>query len=162
MNNISGADENKKHRLIRKRVFVLIGILMVLTLMIILGLRHSSPKTTAYVPPKHNTINYVPPVPPSQPSPCKTPSQAAQEIGQVDCIGYTGYAYVPSSSQSCLTQNQNTLNGFAACIPSYKTFGHSILKQYSGKAIVVTGAITKSTSGIQIEVNNVQQIQAAQ
>ena len=162
MNNVSDADVNKKHRLISKKVCILIGILMVLALVIILGLRHSSPQTTPYVPPKHNTVNYVPPVPPSQPSPCKTPAQAAQEIGQVDCIAYTAYAYVPPSGQSCLTQNQGTLNGFAACIPSYKTFGRSIALKYSGKAIVVTGAITKSTSGIQIEVNNVQQIQAVQ
>jgi hypothetical protein len=162
MNNVSVGDVNKKHRLVRKKVFVLIGILMVLTLVIILGLKQTSPKTTLYVPPKSNSISNVPPVPPSQPSPCKTPAQAAQEIGQVDCIGYTGYAYVLPSGQSCLTQDQATLNGFAACIPPYKTFGRSILKQYSGKAIVVTGAITKSTSGVQIEVNNIQQIQAAQ
>jgi hypothetical protein len=100
----------------------------------------------------------------SPPTPsCLTASQSWNEIGQTGCVTFTGYAYTSDSGQMYLDQDSsNYSDGFSVWIPSGESFGASILNQYSGVPINVSGTITQYDGAPEIEVTSAAQIQASQ
>lgn len=94
---------------------------------------------------------------------CFTAAQSWNEIGQTGCVTFTGYAYTSSSGQMYLDQDPNNYsNGFSVWIPAGESFGPSILNQYSGVQINVSGSITQYDGAPEIIVTDASQIQLAQ
>ena len=119
--------------------------------------------------PSNNSTNSTPtPSPntqtPSQPtaSSCYTAAQAASEEGQTGCVQFTGYAYTSGSGQMYLDQSTSAPYGFSAYIPAGSSFGSSVLSQYSGQSIDVTGSIINYNGEPEIEVTSASQITLAQ
>lgn len=92
---------------------------------------------------------------------CYTASQATNEIGQTGCVQFTGYAYTSYSGQMYLDQSLSAPYGFSAYIPAGSSFGPSLLNQYSGQNIDVTGSIVNYNGEPEIEVTSASQIQSA-
>jgi len=98
---------------------------------------------------------------PTTPS-CYTADQAASEEGQTGCVQFTGYAYTSGSGQMYLDQSTSAPYGFSAYIPAGSSFGPSLLNQYSGENIDVTGSIVNYNGEPEIEVTSASQITLAQ
>lgn len=98
---------------------------------------------------------------PSTPS-CYTASQASSEEGNSGCVQFTGYAYTSGSGQMYLDQSTSAPYGFSAYIPAGSSFGPSLLNQYSGQSIDVTGSIINYNGEPEIEVTSASQITLAQ
>ena len=98
---------------------------------------------------------------PTTPS-CYTADQAASEEGQTGCVQFTGYAYTSGSGQMYLDQSTSAPYGFSAYIPAGSAFGPSLLNQYSGQSIDVTGSIVNYNGEPEIVVNSASQITLAQ
>jgi len=98
---------------------------------------------------------------PAAPS-CYTASQASAEEGNSGCVQFTGYAYTSSSGQMYLDQSLSAPYGFSAYIPAGSSFGSSLLSQYSGQNIDVTGSIVNYNGEPEIVVNSASQITLAQ
>jgi len=98
---------------------------------------------------------------PSTPS-CYTAAQASAEEGNSGCVQFTGYAYTSSSGQMYLDQSLSAPYGFSAYIPAGSSFGPSLLNQYSGQNIDVTGSIVNYNGEPEIVVNSASQILLAQ
>ena len=98
------------------------------------------------------------------PSTCISPSQAANDEGngQSECVQFTGYAYTSGSGQMYLDQSTSAPYGFSAYIPAGSAFGPSLLNQYSGQSIDVTGSIVNYNGEPEIVVNSASQITLAQ
>jgi hypothetical protein len=93
---------------------------------------------------------------------CYTAAQAASEEGQTGCVQYVGYAYTSSRGEMYLDQSTSAPYGFSAYIPAGTSFGPSVLNQYSGQEIDVTGSITPYDGEPEIVVTSASQIQVAQ
>lgn len=93
---------------------------------------------------------------------CFTASQAASEEGQSGCVQFTGYAYTSDSGQMYLDQYSSAPYGFSAWIPAGTSDGASLLSQYSGQSIDVTGYIQNYKGEPEIEVTSASQITLAQ
>jgi len=100
--------------------------------------------------------------PTSSPPSCIPASQAASQEGQTGCVQFTGYAYTSSSGQMYLDQSTSAPYGFSAYIPAGSSFGPSLLSQYSGQSVDVTGSIINYRGEPEIEVTSVSQVQLAQ
>lgn len=98
---------------------------------------------------------------PSTPS-CFTAAQASAEEGNSGCVQFTGYAYTSYSGQMYLDQYTSAPYGFSVWIPAGSSFGPSLLNQYSGQNIDVTGSIVNYNSEPEIEVTSASQITMAQ
>lgn len=96
------------------------------------------------------------------PSSCSPVSQAASLEGTSGCVQFTGYAYTSDSGQMYLDQSTSAPYGFSAYIPAGSSFGPSLLNQYSGQSIDVTGSIVNYNGEPEIVVNSTSQITAAQ
>lgn len=96
------------------------------------------------------------------PASCYTASQAASEKGQSGCVQFTGYAYTSGSGQMYLDQSTSAPYGFSAWIPAGTSGGSSIINEYSGKDIDVTGSIVNYNGEPEIEVTSASQITLAQ
>ncbi|HUD10131.1 MAG TPA: hypothetical protein VMR28_00480 [Candidatus Saccharimonadales bacterium] len=102
------------------------------------------------------------PTPAPTPS-CWTATQSWNEIGQTGCVTFTGYADTSDSGQMYLNQDSSDYaDGFSVWIPSGESFGQSVLSQYSGQSISVSGTITQYKNAPEIEVTSASQIQLAQ
>lgn len=100
---------------------------------------------------------------PQTPTPnCYTASQAASEEGQSGCVQFTGYAYTSYSGQMYLDQYTSAPYGFSVWIPAGTSGGSSIINQYSGQNIDVTGSIVNYNGEPEIEVTSASQIRLAQ
>lgn len=121
-----------------------------------------APKTNPQNPSQTPTPQV--PSPTSQPSTpsCYTASQAASEEGQTGCVQFTGYAYTSYSGQMYLDQYTSAPYGFSVWIPAGYSFGPSLLNQYSGQNIDVTGSIVNYNGEPEIEVTSASQITLAQ
>jgi len=109
--------------------------------------------------------NSTTPAPSPTPAPtasCYTAARAASEEGQTGCVQFTGYAYTSSNGQMYLDQSLSAPYGFSAYIPAGSSFGPSLLNQYSGQNIDVTGSIVNYNGEPEIVVNSASQIQLAQ
>jgi hypothetical protein len=96
-------------------------------------------------------------------SSCSPVSQAASLEGTSGCIQFTGYAYTsPSSGSMYLDQSLSAPYGFSAYIPAGSSFGSSLLNQYSGQNIDVTGSIVNYNGEPEIVVNSASQITLVQ
>ncbi len=95
-------------------------------------------------------------------SSCSPVSQAASLEGTSGCVQFTGYAYTSDSGQMYLDQSTSAPYGFSAYIPAGSSFGPSLLNQYSGQSIDVTGSIVNYNGEPEIVVNSTSQITAAQ
>ena len=95
-------------------------------------------------------------------SSCSPVSQAASLEGTSGCIQFTGYAYTSGSGQMYLDQSTSAPYGFSAYIPAGSSFGPSLLNQYSGHNIDVTGSIVNYNGEPEIVVNSASQITLAQ
>ncbi len=94
---------------------------------------------------------------------CSPVSQAASLENTSGCIQFTGYAYTsPSSGSMYLDQSTSAPYGFSAYIPAGSSFGPSLLNQYSGQSIDVTGSIINYNGEPEIVVNSASQITLAQ
>jgi len=94
---------------------------------------------------------------------CFTAAQAWSEIGSTGCVTFTGYSYISYSGQMYLDQNVNDYaNGFSVWIPAGESFGSSILEEYSGVPINVSGTISSYNGAPEIEVTDASQITPAQ
>ena len=114
----------------------------------------STPSYTAATPQTPSTT------PSPQPS-CYTASQAANEEGQTGCVQFTGYAYTSDSGQIYLDQSLSAPYGFSVWIPAGTSGGSSLINEYSGKNIDVTGSIVNYNGEPEIEVTSASQIQSA-
>lgn len=99
--------------------------------------------------------------PPAQPT-CVSADQAASVEGSQGCVQFTGYAYTARSGQMYLDQYTYAPYGFSVWIPAGTAAGPSLLSQYSGKLIDVTGYIQNYKGEQEIEVTSSSQITAAQ
>ncbi len=93
---------------------------------------------------------------------CISVDQAASDEGQTGCVQFTGYAYTSDSGQMYLDQSTSAPYGFSAYIPAGSSFGPSLLNQYSGQSIDVTGSIINYNGEPEIEVTSASQITLAQ
>ena len=93
---------------------------------------------------------------------CISADQAANAEGQDGCVQFTGYAYTSSSGQMYLDQSLSAPYGFSAYIPAGSSFGSSVLSQYSGQSIDVTGSIINYNGEPEIVVKSASQITLAQ
>ena len=95
---------------------------------------------------------------------CISPSQAANDEGngQSECVQFTGYAYTSDSGQMYLDQSTSAPYGFSVWIPAGTSGGSSIINQYSGQSIDVTGSIVNYNGEPEIEVTSASQITVAQ
>jgi len=97
-----------------------------------------------------------------QPTPsCYTAAQAASEEGQSGCVQFTGYAYTSDSGQMYLDQYTSAPYGFSVWIPAGTSGGSSIMNEYSGQSIDVTGSIVNYNGEPEIEVTSASQITQA-
>lgn len=95
-------------------------------------------------------------------SSCSPVSDAASMEGSTGCIQFTGYAYTSSRGEMYLDQYSSAPYGFSAYIPAGTSFGPSLISQYSGQPVDVTGTITTYDGEPEIIVTNSSQIQPAQ
>jgi hypothetical protein len=95
-------------------------------------------------------------------SSCYSASQAAGEEGQSGCVQFTGYQYTSSRGSMYLDQSTSAPYGFSAYIPAGSSFGPSLLNEYSGKLVDVTGSITSYDGEPEIVVSNASQVTLAQ
>jgi hypothetical protein len=102
------------------------------------------------------------PTPSTPSSTCMSASAAASAEDQSGCVTFTGYQYTSSKGEMYLDQSTTYPYGFAVWIPAGTSFGPSVLNQYSGEEIDVTGPITNYKGEPQIEVTSASQITAAQ
>jgi hypothetical protein len=112
----------------------------------------NSTSSTQSTPPNTNAT-----APASTPS-CFTASQAASEEGQTGCVQFTGYSYTSGSGQMYLDQSLSPPYGFSVWIPAGTSGGASLLNEYSGKNIDVTGSIVNYKGNPEIEVTSASQI----
>jgi len=82
--------------------------------------------------------------------------------GTSGCINFTGYAYTSSRGEMYLDQYLSAPYGFSAYIPAGTSFGPSVLSQYSGQSVDVTGTITNYKGEPEMIISSASQIQLAQ
>ena len=95
-------------------------------------------------------------------SSCIGADQASSEIGSSECVQFTGYAYTSSRGEMYLDQSLSAPYGFSAYIPAGTSFGQSLLNEYSGKSVDVSGTITSYDGEPEIVVTSASQVQLAQ
>ena len=180
MENGQNPQQNKKqrNRKTNKIILSVIGGVILLIIVISIIANAASKKTPDNNPgsgatvspsqPNGSSASSAPSATPSKtgssttPASCYTASQAASEEGQTGCVQFTGYAYTSDSGQMYLDQSTSAPYGFSAYIPAGSSFGPSLLNQYSGQNIDVTGSIINYNGEPEIEVTSASQITLAQ
>jgi len=114
----------------------------------------SSPDQNTIAAPAQNTS--------PAPASCVSASDASEHEDGSGCVTFTGYQYTSSRGEMYLDQSLSPPYGFSVYIPAGSSFGASVLNQYSGKRITVTGTIQDYRGEPEIEVTDASQIQLAQ
>jgi hypothetical protein len=97
-----------------------------------------------------------------QPTPapqCYSGAQAANEIGTTGCVEFTvGYTYTSSKCNAYLDQYTDYSSGFEVWIPDGCGLGTTLLSEYAGKTIDVSGTISNYEGAPEIQVTSASQI----
>lgn len=121
---------------------------------------YNSSSAGSKAPTSNSSTTQQPTTQQSTPS-CIPASQAASQEGQNGCVQFIGYAYTSGSGQMYLDQSTSAPYGFSVWIPAGTSGGSSLINQYSGQNIDVTGSITNYNGEPEIEVTSSSQIQLA-
>lgn len=92
---------------------------------------------------------------------CIDVSQAASDEGNDECVQFVGYEYTSSGGSMYLDQSLSAPYGFSVYIPAGTSFGSSVLSEYSGKTVDVSGTIINYRGESEIQLTDPSQIQLA-
>jgi len=125
--------------------------------------KNTSSSSVSSNPPASTTSTPATVTQPATPS-CVSASQAAnlEDNGQTECVQFVGYQYTSSKGEMYLDQSTSPPYGFSVYIPAGTSFGPSVLDEYSGKEIDVTGTITAYGGEPEVIVSSASQITLAQ
>jgi hypothetical protein len=124
--------------------------------------KHNQSLTFVSEPSTNNASNTNPSEPPANSSSCVSADQAAANEGQNGCVEFVGYAYTASSGQIYLDESTSPPYGFSVWIPTGTSGGSSLVSEYSGKKIDVSGYIQDYKGEPEIEVTDSSQITLVQ